>query len=292
MIRPLILAVLLAAAATPALAQQQLQLGGGKGEPSEIQADDALEWHQNEKTYIARGNAVYKRGDLTVKADLLTAYYRELPDKSTEIFRATAEGNVLITRGDDTTVTGGKGVYELDAQTFTLTGGNLRFVSKDDVITATDSMVYRQAEDVAIARGNATATRAKEQKSLRADTLTGHFAPDDKGQKALSTVDADGNVRLTTATDVVTGQTGHYDVKTQFATITDNVHLTRGGNQLNGDYAEVDMASGVSKLLTKPGQGGRARALLVPDEKGQTPGLPGTAGQAAPKPPAQTAPKK
>lgn len=286
MIRPLILAVLLSAVAVPAFAQQQLQLGGGKGEPSEIQADDALEWHQNEKTYIARGNAVYKRGDMTVKADLLTAYYRELPDKSTEIFRATAEGNVLITRGDDTTVTGGKGVYELDAQTFTLTGGNLKFVSKDDVITATDSMVYRQAEDVAIARGNATATRAKEQKSLRADTLTGHFAPDEKGDKALSTVDADGNVRLTTATDVVTGETGHYDVKTQFATINDNVHLTRGGNQLNGDYAEVDMASGVSKLLTRPGQGGRARALLVPDEKGQTPGLP---GQPAP---AQPAPKK
>ncbi|MBW8726027.1 MAG: hypothetical protein JF625_12845 [Inquilinus limosus] len=288
MIRPLILAVLLSAVAVPAFAQQQLQLGGGKAEPSEIQADDALEWHQNEKTYIARGNAVYKRGDLTVKADLLTAYYRELPDKSTEIFRATAEGNVLITQGDTTSATGGKGVYELDAQTFTLTGGNLKFVNKDDVITATDSMVYRQADDVAIARGNATATRAKEQKALRADTLTGHFAPNEKGDKELSTVDADGNVKLTTATDVVTGQTGHYDVKSQFATINDNVHLTRGGNQLNGDYAEVDMASGVSKLLTRPGQGGRARALLVPDEKGQTPGLPG-AGQAAP---AQPAPKK
>ncbi|MGL4960762.1 MAG: LptA/OstA family protein [Inquilinus sp.] len=288
MIRPLILAVLLSAAAMPALAQQQLQLGGGKNEPSQIQADDALEWHQNEKTYVARGNAVYQRGELTVKADVLTAYYRELPDKSTEIFRATAEGNVLITRGDTTSATGGKGVYELDAQTFTLTGGNLKFINNDDVITATDSMVYRQAEDVAIARGNATATRAKEQKSVRADTLTGHFAPNEKGEKELSVVDADGNVKLTTPTDVVTGRTGRYDVKAQFATITDDVRMTRGGNQLNGDYAEVDMASGVSKLLTKPGQGGRARALLVPDEKGQSPG--GLPGQ--PAVPAPSAPKK
>ncbi|HEY9347757.1 MAG TPA: LptA/OstA family protein, partial [Inquilinus sp.] len=288
MIRPLILAVLLSTAAMPALAQQQLQLGGGKNEPSQIQADDALEWHQNEKTYVARGNAVYQRGELTVKADVLTAYYRELPDKSTEIFRATADGNVLITRGDTTSATGGKGVYELDAQTFTLTGGNLKFINNDDVITATDSMVYRQAEDVAIARGNATATRAKEQKSVRADTLTGHFAPNEKGEKELSVVDADGNVKLTTPTDVVTGRTGRYDVKAQFATITDDVRMTRGGNQLNGDYAEVDMASGVSKLLTKPGQGGRALALLVPDEKGQSPG--GLPGQ--PAVPAPPAPKK
>ena len=287
MIRPLILAVLLSAAALPALAQQQLQLGGGKDEPSEIQADDALEWHQNEKTYIARGNAVYKRGELTVKADVLTAYYRELPDKSTEIFRAIAEGNVLITRGDTTSATGGKGVYELDAQTFTLTGGNLKFVNNDDVITATDSMVYRQAEDIAIARGNATATRAKEQKTVRADTLTGHFAPNEKGDKELSVVDADGNVKLTTPTDVVTGRTGRYDVKAQFATITDDVRMTRGGNQLNGDYAEVDMASGVSKLLTRPGQGGRARALLVPEQNNQ--GQPGLPGQ--PAAPAQPAPK-
>jgi lipopolysaccharide export system protein LptA len=283
MIRPLILAVLLSAVAVPALAQQQLQLGGNGKEPSEIQADDALEWHQNEKTYIARGNAVYKRGDLTVKADVLTAYYRELPDKSTEIFRATAEGHVLITRGDNTSATSGKAVYELDSQIVTLTGGNLKFVNNDDVITATDSMQYRQAEDVAIARGNATAVRAKEQKTLRADTLTGHFTPSDKGNgdKELSLVDADGNVRLTTATDVVTGDTGRYDVKKQFATITDNVHMTRGGNQLNGDYAEVDMASGVSKLLTRPGQGGRARALLVPDQNDKT--QPAAPGKPAPK---------
>jgi lipopolysaccharide export system protein LptA len=283
MIRPLILAVLLGALATPAMAQQQLQLGSKDGQPSNIEASKSLEWRQNDKQYIATGDAVYTRGDLTVKADVLTAYYRELPDKSTEIFRATAEGNVLITKGTDTTATGGKGVYELDAQVFTLTGGNLKFTNKDDVITATDSLEYHQAQDVAIARGNATAVRAKEQRTLRADTLTGHFAPDDKGDKALSVVDADGNVRLTTATDVVTGQTGRYDVKTQFATITDDVHLTRGGNQLNGDYAEVDMASGVSKLLTRPGQGGRARALLVPDQKTQTPGQPAAPAEPAPK---------
>jgi lipopolysaccharide export system protein LptA len=287
MIRPLMLAVLLGALATPALAQQQLQLGSKNGEPSEIQASQSLEWRQNEKQYIANGDAVYKRGDLTVKADVLTAYYRELPDKTTEIYRATAEGNVLITRGDTTSATGGHGVYDMDTQVFTLTGGNLKFVNNDDVITATDSLQYRQAEDVAVARGNAVATRAKEEKTLRADVLTGHFAANEKGDKELSVVDADGNVRLTTATDVVTGQTGRYNVKTQFATITDDVHLTRGGNQLNGDYAEVDMASGVSKLLTRPGQAGqpatRARALLVPDQKVQTPGEPAAPAQPAPK---------
>lgn len=283
MIRPLILAAFLGSIALPAMAQQQLQLGSANGEPSEVQASESLEWRQNEKQYIATGDAVYKRGDLTVRADVLTAYYRELPDKTTEIFRATAEGNVLITRGDTTSATGGHGVYELDSQVFTLTGGNLKFVNNDDVITATDSLQYRQAEDVAVARGNATAVRAKEQKTLRADVLTGHFAPNEKGDKELSVVDADGNVRLTTATDVVTGDIGRYDVKTQFATITDNVRMTRGGNQLNGDYAEVDMASGVSKLLTRPGQNGRARALLVPDDKNKTPGQPGAPAQPAPR---------
>lgn len=279
MIRPLILAFLLGTAALPAMAQQQLQLGSANGEPSEIQASEALEWRQNEKTYVARGDAVYKRGDLTVKADLLTALYRELPDKTTEIYRATAEGNVVITRGDTTSATGGNGVYDLDSETFTLTGRNLRFVNGDDVITATDSLQYRQGEDVAIARGNAVATRPKEEETLRADVLTGHFAPNEKGDQELSVVDADGNVRLTTATDVVTGRSGRYDVKSQFATITDDVRLTRGGNQLNGDYAEVDMAGGVSKLLTRPGQGTRARALLVPDQKPPAPGQPAAPAQ-------------
>ncbi len=48
------------------------------------------------------------------------------------------------------------------------------------------------------------------------------------------------------------------------------VKITRGQNQLNGGYAEVNLATGVSRLLAAPPGGvaeGRVRGLLVPGEE-------------------------
>ncbi|HZB92849.1 MAG TPA: hypothetical protein VE397_15490, partial [Stellaceae bacterium] len=46
------------------------------GKPIEIEADDGIEWQQNNRVYIARGNAKATRGQTTVFADTLTAFYR------------------------------------------------------------------------------------------------------------------------------------------------------------------------------------------------------------------------
>jgi lipopolysaccharide export system protein LptA len=46
------------------------------GRPVDIQADDGIEWQQNNRLYIARGNARATRGQATVFADTLMAFYR------------------------------------------------------------------------------------------------------------------------------------------------------------------------------------------------------------------------
>ena len=51
------------------------------------------------------------------------------------------------------------------------------------------------------------------------------------------------------------------------ATLTGDVQLSRGDNQLNGDRAEVDLNSGVSRLVSAPGGEGPIRALLVPEDR-------------------------
>src|SRR5579862_2244283 len=70
------------AAANPAPSQNSLDssmLGSGSG-PITVTADGGLELQQQNKAYIARDNAMAKRGDRTLNADVITAYYREVPN--------------------------------------------------------------------------------------------------------------------------------------------------------------------------------------------------------------------
>ena len=46
------------------------------GKPVDIRADLGIEWQQNNRVYIARGNARATRGQATIFADTLMAYYR------------------------------------------------------------------------------------------------------------------------------------------------------------------------------------------------------------------------
>ena len=93
----------------PAVAQQ---LDFSHGGPIDISARDGIEWRQVEQEVIARGNAKAIRGDVTVTADRLTAWYRKkgateaaqptpvsglTGDPSTEgseIYRLQADGHV------------------------------------------------------------------------------------------------------------------------------------------------------------------------------------------------------
>src|SRR5713101_7775137 len=99
----------------PAFAQG-LSLGGvSEDRPIEVSADSGIEWQQDAQVYIARGNAMAKRGTTEVHADTLTAHYR--PSKGTggenEIYRLDADGHVTI-KGEKQTVVGDQAVYDVD----------------------------------------------------------------------------------------------------------------------------------------------------------------------------------
>ena len=244
---------------------QSLSLGGdGDSGPVQIEAAESLEWRSEERQYVARGDAVIRRDDLEVRADILRASYRELAEGGTEIYRASAEGRVEIETG------GGRAqadlaVYDLDQNVVVLTGDDLQLESDDGVVAAEDSLEYWLDRQLAVARGGASVTRDDDRVS--GDILTGEFVEDDEGQLRLSVVSAVGNVLILTAEDRASGDQAVYDLSTNIASLSGNVRLTRGDNHLNGDFAEVNLDTGVSRLLAQPG-GGRVRGLLAPGDEG------------------------
>ena len=254
----------------PAGAQGISGLTGGD-DPLEINADEGIEWRRNEQTYVARGNASATRGKIAIYADVLTAHYQSGTGGSTQIDRIDAEGNVRIVSPSET-IYGDRGAYDVINGVLVLVGEDLRLVGGKDIITARDSLEYWEKRQIAVARGDAVAVR--EDKRIMADVLTAYFEPAENDDLKLTKVDAFGNVRVVTATEFALGNRGVYYVEREFATLSGSVKITRGENQMNGEYAEVDMATGVSRILAAPpGSKGstRVRGLIVPQRKPTVP---------------------
>lgn len=262
MIRPL------AALASMALVWVTAAHGQGLGLPSqtselpiEINADNGIEWQQDAQAYIARGNAKAQQGDVTVHADQLTAYYEKGPEGNTQIWRIDADGRVRITTPQQTAY-GRKGVYQVTKGIFVLTGSP-RLVTQTDEITAKRSIEFFEARSLAVARGDAIAIR--DDKRLRADVLTAIFAKGKDGKTEVNRVDAYDNVLISTPEEIVRGQRGVYYTETGIIVLRGSVRITRGNDQLNGDAAEVNLNTGVSRLLS--GGAGQVKGIFQPKSK-------------------------
>jgi len=199
-----------------------------------------------------------------------------------EIYRLEAEGHVVITTPTDR-AQGDKAVYDLDRAVMVMTGGDLRLTTPNDVLTARDDLEYWSAKHMAVARGDAVVV-TKDQRRIAADVLVAYTSPEDTakpqpvsqtaGSQAeddplgatgrLQKVEAFGHVVVSTPTDVVTGGRGVYVPDTGIALLVDHVRITRGQNQLEGSEAEVNLKTGVSRLIAA--QRGRVEGLIVPNE--------------------------
>ena len=240
-------------------------LDGGDG-PLEINAEEGIEWRRDSQQYIARGNARAAQGDMEVFADVLIANYRQNPDGENQIYQIEAQRNVRIVSPGET-VSGDIARYDVDRKVMVLRGENLKMVTAEDVITARDSFEYWEEMQVAVARGNAVAIRGD--RRVRADSLTAHLKKNAEGKTAIDRVDAIGDVQISTSSDSVRGNKGIYYVQRQFAKLFGGVKITRGENQMNGEYAEVDLQTGISKLMAAPPGSqatDRVRGLLLPSK--------------------------
>lgn len=299
-------------AGTPGLAGSAL---GSSNQPIHIEAEQGIEWQQSNRLYIARGHASASRGQSSVHADTLYAYYRQaagrktpgaesalrgdkpeaggdkpaaganvlMSDSSTEIYRLEAVGNVRFVNATQTAY-GGHAVYDVDQAVMVLTGKNLRIETENETVTARDSLEWYDQKQIAVARGDAIAV--KEDRSIRGDVLVAEVERPENQPARIHRVDAYGNVIVTSAEQIAQGDQGDYNLDTGIATLIGRVSVTKGDNELRGQYAVVDTNNNVSRILAVPPDtasasgGPRVEGLLVPNRKaGLAPGRPGQAGQ-------------
>lgn len=243
------------------------QTNPDKAKPLEITANQTLEWHRNDNKYIARGAAEAQQGTFHIRAETLTADYRETDKSNYDIYRLQADSDVVITSQGNQAF-GDKALYEIDSGIATMTGTSLKMTTADQTLTARDKFEYAVNEGRLSAYGNVVILRGGDK--LQADKASAFFATsgqDTSGQRTLERFEGEGNVIVTTPTEVLTGDRGIYRANTDIAEVIGNVKIKRGPNILEGERAEINLTTNVSRMFgdqTSTNEKGRVKGTFYP----------------------------
>jgi lipopolysaccharide export system protein LptA len=94
-----------------------------------VTARDSLEYWDETKIAVARGNAVAVKGDRHITGDVLTAEFRDQPSGKDQLYKMTAVGNVTVITKNDVT-RGDRGVYDA-ARDIAIITGHVRITRPD-----------------------------------------------------------------------------------------------------------------------------------------------------------------
>lgn len=156
--------------------------------------------------------------------------------------------------------------------------GGFKHDNSEPIEITSDTLEVRQSEQLAIFSGDVIAGQGtlrltsdkldvfySEQEDDGATAETESAADADTG--AIERLIATGNVFLSNGTETAQGKTGTYDVTTGIVTMEGSVVLTQGGNAISGNNLEIDLNTGVGKVLG--GSTGRVKSVFTPSSKPQ-----------------------
>lgn len=164
---------LAADAAAPAKEQAKKSGGGfefNKKDPIYI-SSDWMEVDQKENTIKYKGRVVAVQADMTMRSEVLTAYYDVELKQMKQI---VAEGKVNVTQGARV-ATGDKAIFDDKAKTVTLTGSPVMRQGNNQV--SGSKVVYYVEQDRAIAEGDG---KIRVQATIFPDELKGREQGDAK----------------------------------------------------------------------------------------------------------------
>tara|TARA_B100000749_G_scaffold87916_1_gene66766 strand:- start:273 stop:1124 length:852 start_codon:yes stop_codon:yes gene_type:complete len=239
---------------------------GSKDMPIEITADNGIEWEKNREILIASGNAKASRGGITVLAEVLRAYYRKKTTGGTDLYRLDAAGGVKIF-SDTESMEGQTAVLDFEQAILKVDGKKVIYKAGPDTITANQQMEYWERQKMAVARGNAVAIHKG--KTLRADVLKTLLRKNKTGRSEVYIIEAFNNVLIVSGKDRLRSDSAIYKLDSGIVTLKGNVSIIRENSILNGDLAEINLKTGISKLLTVDSVGSRkerkrVRGLIYP----------------------------
>lgn len=133
--------------------------------------------------------------------------------------------------------------------------------AKGPVNVEANSMEINEGKNQAVFKGGVVATREGE--TMKADVMVVDYSDakqaDGSTATEVSNLNANGNVTITTRTQVITGDAAKMNVQDNTLVVTGNVRVVQGKTVLVGQKLDVDLDTNRT-LMT----GGRVRGTFVP----------------------------
>ncbi len=246
------LAFILICVSSTLIESQQLSNLDNNDKPIEIFADEGIEWHKNKNKYVAIGNAKATSGSMTLQSDVIEAFYEEKNSSDMNITEVRAKKNVIIEDNKMKIVGGEYAEYNIFKDYFLIKGKNIILTSESNILKSNEKLEYWRSKNIAIATGKAEAKKDREFIVL-ADKLV-WYLHETKKKTEVKKLLGFKNVSIKTNNEVAFSDKAIYNNDTEICKLFGNVKLQRGESFLLGEYAEVDLKRGISKLLPAPGK--------------------------------------
>jgi lipopolysaccharide export system protein LptA len=132
-----------------------------------------------------------------------------------------------------------------------------------DVDIESDSMEILEKDKKAIFKGSVKLVRGDT--TINSDVMVVTYAdvkqPDGTNKTEVTFLDGEGNVKIVTKNQTVTGQKMHMDVKKNTLLVTDTVKVVQGKTIMNGQRLFSDLNTNRSEMT-----GGRVKGSFVPGQ--------------------------
>ena len=208
----------------------------------EIEASGFLEWNQENKSYIAKGDAIATQGGRTIEADEIIAFYAS--EENRDITRIQAAGSVKFS---DVLGSGysDRLHYEMNTQTVTLNGNENYFESEEFTAQSSNQIQFNELDGILNLQDDAMIS-ISEARKIEAQRLEIELSDDGN----VTTINAEGDVKLTEkAGRIAYSGSAFYEAENGNMTLSDSVEILDGNNQLRGDKAIINVETGYSKIL-------------------------------------------
>ena len=232
----------------------------------EISAAGSLEWDKKAQKYSVHKDVIVTQSDITIKCDILNAHYKDTKNLA-DITVLEADKNVIIS-SPPYTAFGDKATYDVVSGKAVLMGDTVSITTENDVMTTQDRIEFLRDKKKVIAFGRPIIKHQLD--TITADVMAAYFKEDKKGKMVSDKMVADGNVKIETKDEVITGNRLVFNSQTRQAVMTGDVLVKKGDNHIKGVKAVVDMNTGISQLLgnsTSKDGSGRVKGVFFPKGK-------------------------
>ena len=128
-------------------------------------------------------------------------------------------------------------------------------------MTAEQETRYFQDAQKSVSIGNVVIKQADN--TLRADMMTAYYGKNNE----LKKVEATGNVKVVTPKGTAVGEKGIYTPNNAKVELIGKVQIEQQGNFINGDRAETDLNTQISKITGDKKTGGRISGTFYSKRK-------------------------